>query len=174
MQTRFQGIECFNVATPVAYSDSFTNCHLCRSYSNLIANDERHINVRYCSNIVLLDIDKLTSRCTSACIHASKLPRRRVYLQARNREGEKSIEKVLIRFEFSCTRIGALHIRWFRAWVRCVVTAGEMIGMSYEHMHNYLRIFSLPLDWLSFSFSLVLFFYILYVVTHTLSPFEIN
>ena len=115
MQTRFKGIECFNVATPVAYSDSFTNCHLCRSYVNSITNDERNIKVRYCSNIVLLDIDKVTSRCNPACIHASKLPRRRVYLQARNREGEKSIEKVLIRFEFSCTRIGALHIRWFRA-----------------------------------------------------------
>jgi hypothetical protein len=142
MQKRFNEVDCFNVATPVAYSDSFAHCHERRSYFNSITN-ERHVIDRYCSNIVLLDIGKLTSRCNPSCIHASKLPRRRVYMQARNREGEKSIEKLLIRFQFSCTRIGALHIRWFSAWVRwfstwvrCVITAGEMIGMRYAHMHT--------------------------------------
>ena len=76
MQTRFKGIECFNVATPVAYSDSFTNCHLCRSYVNSITNDERHIKVRYCSNIV---------RWTS--IRSPPGATRRVYMPASYREG---------------------------------------------------------------------------------------
>ena len=38
---------------------------------------------------------------------------------------------------------------------------------AVSDIRNYSRMFSLPLYWLSFSLSFVLFFYILYVVTHT-------
>ena len=36
----------------------------------------------------------------------------------------------------------------------------------HSDIRDYLRVFSIPLDWLSFSLSFVLFFYILYAVTH--------
>ena len=35
-----------NVATSVAYSDSFTNCHECQSYLYLITIDDRHMIVQ--------------------------------------------------------------------------------------------------------------------------------
>ena len=48
------------LTTPVAYSDSFTNCHECRGYLNSITNDDRQIIVRiffiWCLDIVLLTI----------------------------------------------------------------------------------------------------------------------
>ena len=60
LKTRFNVIEWFNVATSVAYSDSFTNCHECRSYLNSITNDDRQNIVRmffiWCLDIVLLAI----------------------------------------------------------------------------------------------------------------------
>ena len=60
LKTRFIEIECFNIATSVAYSDSFTSCHECRSYLNSITNDDRQIIVRmffiWCLDIVLLAI----------------------------------------------------------------------------------------------------------------------
>ena len=37
----------------------------------------------------------------------------------------------------------------------------------YSDIRNWLRMLAYPFDWLSYSLSLVLFFYILYAVTHT-------
>ena len=110
------------LTTSVAHSDSFTNCHECRSYLDSITNDDRqiivrmffHMMFRYCTSDHWLGQHPMQSvvyTCkhitAKACIHAST--------QLRMQE---TIEKFLIRFWILCFRIAALYIRWCRAWVR--------------------------------------------------------
>ena len=110
--------------------------------SKLLELDHQRRQTDYCSNVFHMMLRYCTSghrlgqrpmqsvvfTCkhvtAKACIHASTQPRM-----------QETIEKFLIRFWSLCVRIIALYIRWCRAWVRFVVTSGEMTGMIHASMY---------------------------------------
>ena len=110
--------------------------------SKLLELDHQRRQTDYCSNVFHMMLRYCTSShrlgqhpmqsvvytckhvTAKACMHASTQPRM-----------QEAIEKCLTRFWILCVRIGALYIRWCRAWIRGVVTSGEMTGMIHVRMY---------------------------------------